>query len=324
MDNIRTSIEILFKKQNPETILDKYYNSLNDNKIDRELFSATYSYEKADCYNKDEIQNVYDIIDSSWKKLSKTKENSIFNILVNFTKDILTEDKGVPICRYKYFLKWRELSYLLGEDLLTTAHFAYNDFIKNYNRTIFSWKPIISTDNIRLKELLKKGTAENHFHLKGSSPHTALSWISLMNNIQNRDSDFKKIQKEKKLSPEISYDFKTVNLEMATLVKKASAIRLFLFEKIILNMENSELDENNLLDTILKSKYNNEINLYMNDLQKKINLYKCLKGKKFGVDTPDYMIPHKISSNNYHEENENYNGNILLYGERYFLYTYFK
>lgn len=322
MDNIRTSIEILFKKQNPEKILDKYYDYLNDDKIDRDLFTSTYSYEKPSFYNKDEIQNVYDILDSEWKKLEKTKIDSIFNILVNFTKDILKEDKGTPVCRYKYFFKWRELSYLLGEDLLTTAHFAYDDFIKNYKRSIFAWKPIISTDNIRLKEILKKGSAENHFHLKGSSPHYNLAWISLMNDIKNRDSDFNKIEKEKKLSPEVNYDFNTVNLELKVLIKKASAIRLFLYEEVLLNSEASEMNEKELINKILKSKNNSEIKLYISDLQKNINLHKYLNGKRFDDEIADYLIPKNISSNNYHDKDESYNGNILLYGERYFLYTY--
>lgn len=322
MDNIRTSIEILFKKQNPEKILDKYYNSLNEDKLDRDLFTSTYSYEKPNFYNKDEIQNVYDILDSEWKKLEKTKIDSIFNVLVNFTKDILKEDKGIPVCRYKYFLKWRELSYLLGEDLLTTAHFAYDDFIRNYKRTIFAWKPIISTDNIRLKEILKKGLAENHFHLKGSSPHYNLAWISLMNNIKNRDSDFMKLEKEKKLSPEVNYDFNTVNLELKALIKKASAIRLFLYEEVLLNSEKLEMNEDELINKILKSKSNSEIKLYISDLQKNINLHKYLNGKRFDDEIADYLIPKNISSNNYYDEDESYNGNILLYGERYFLYTY--
>ena len=136
MDTIRTSIEILFKKQNPQKILDKFYSLRRIDVVDRELFSTTYSYEKADCYNKDEIQNIFDTMDSQWKKLHKVKEDSIFNILVNFTKDMLTEERGIPLCKFEYFLKWRELSYLLGEDLLTTAHFAYKDYLGNFNRPI--------------------------------------------------------------------------------------------------------------------------------------------------------------------------------------------
>ncbi|BDU50719.1 hypothetical protein [Haliovirga abyssi] len=323
MDNIRATIEILFKKQNPEKMLYKYYNSIKEKNVDRDLFIATYSYENPTKYNKDEIENVYSLLDSNWKKLEGVKEDSIFNVLANFTKGILIENKGVPLCKYKELLRWRELSYLLGEDLLTTAYFAYKDFTISYNRTIFAWKPIISTDNTMLKEIMKKGCAENHFHLKGSAPHFQLAWISLMNNIEGRDKEFKKIEKETRLSPDVNYGFENFSLELKALVKKASAIRLFLYKKFILK-EKIEKVENFKMNYILKSKNNSEIKLFIRDLQNEINKLKYSNGKKLNGEIPDYIIPKKISLNNYNKDNMKYNGNILLYGERFFLYTIFK
>jgi len=323
MDNIRATIEILFKKQNPENILHKYYNSLKKTTVDKDLFLATYSYENPTRYNKDEIENIYNLLDSNWKKLEYVKENSIFNVLVNFTKEILTENKGIPLCKYKELLRWRELSYLLGEDLLTTAYFAYKDFRISYDRTIFAWKPIISTDNVKLKEILKKGVAENHFHLKGSAPHFQLAWISLMNNIKDRDKEFKNIEKETRLSPDINYGFNNFSLELKALVKKATIIRLFLYKKFILK-EKIEKQEEFKMNFILKSKNNSEIKLFIVDIQNKINEIKYLNGKKLNGETPDYIIPKKISLNNYNKEYLKHNANILLYGERFFLYTIFK
>ncbi|MGB6128158.1 MAG: hypothetical protein WBG30_05355 [Psychrilyobacter sp.] len=324
MDNIRHSIEIIFKKKNPETIIQKYFGLKEAKDFDRDLFSSTYSHERPHLYNKDEISNVSDLLESKWKKLEYVKKDNVFNVLVNFTNEILTEEKGNPICKFEKLLKWRELSYELGEDILTTSYFAYKDYVHNYDRTIFAWKPIVGTDNNKLKELLSKGTAENHFHLKGSSPHFQLTWISLMNQVLNRGEEFSKLEKDLMLEPDTKYSFKEDLLSTRTLVKKAAYIRYMMFSLINeIKLEDKEKKPKVNIDLLL-SKNDSELNFYLSDLQQEINYLKYEFGKEYSGEIPDYAIPKSISDNNYNYKDREYNGNILLYGERHLIYSFLK
>ncbi len=323
MNNIRKSIEIIFKKENPELIIQNHFKLKKDYKFGKDIFQRTYSYENPLVYNKDEIENVHDLLESKWKKLEYVKEDSEFNALVHFTREVLTEEEGEPVCKFEKLLKWRELSYELGEDILTTSYFAYKDYVQNYNRSIFAWKPIVRTDNYKLRELLKKGTAENHFHLKGSSPHFQLTWISIMNNPLGRDKEFTQLEKELCLLPEVKHSFKEKILELKTLVKKASYIRYLLFS--VLNKIPLESDEKEKVDiNILKSTSDREVNFHLTELQSEIDYLKHEYGKSFGGEIADYAIPKSVSENNYNERNKEYNGNILLYGERNLLYRVFR
>lgn len=317
MDAIRESIKIIFKKQNPERIIQDYFKVKE--KSNKDIFKSMYSYENPLLYNNDEIENVYNLLDSNWKKLDQVKDEDELNVLIHFTEKVLKEEKGEPICRFKYLLKWRALSYELGEDILTTSYFAYKDYTEGKKREIFAWKPIVSTDNFRLKEILKKGTAENHFHLKGSAPHFQLMWVSLMNNILNRDYDFDKLTEGLLLDPNVGYSLSEKRLKIRSLVKKACCIRFMLFFLI----KKREVDFKKYKG-LLRATEDSEINFYLNDLQNEISLAKYEYGKRFKDDIADYAIDKGINDNNYNKKNKEYNGNIILYGERKFLYTIFK
>lgn len=326
MDNIRKSIEILFKKESPERILNDYFSIRKDDHskgIDRDYFKSLFSYENPLYYNDDEIDNVADIMETNWMVQSECKkDNTVFNILVKFTREVLREINGEPHCKYKRLLKWRELSYQLGEDLLTTSFFAYNDLISNRKRDHFAWKPVVSTDNQTLKEMFKKGVAENHFHMKGSSPHFQLSWVSLMNKPFGRGEEFRRLEKELRRTPLSHHSFIEGRSSLELLIKKASYIRYYLFCKI--NDKNKKKVREVNLKYMLLSKTSIEFDFEGIELKKDINYLKHEYGKRFGEEIPDYCILKYISKINYNLEHQNYNGNLLLYGERRFLYDCFK
>lgn len=329
MNNIRKSLEILFKNQNPEELIDKFFNPFISKRITEEIdsnvFQCLFSFQNKNLYNKNEIENITELIENNWSKNLYIEKKDFFNVLVSFSENILLEKNGEPLCNYENLLRWRELSYQLGEDLFTTSYFAYKDYKLGKERSKFAWKPIISTNNTRIKELLKKGLAENHFHLKGSGSHFQLSWLSLMNNIGIANKKFEVLYKQKRLSPEININFEAYKQDFKVLIQKAAAIRYYLTQKYILeeNIEKLEKDWE-LVKKILKSREDLEIQLYKNKLQNEIDILKFLNGKNFGGEVPDYMIPKNITENNYNKDFEHYNGNILLYGERKFLYTLFK
>lgn len=322
MDNIRKSIEILFKKENPERILNDYFSLRKDSHsegIEREYFKSIFSYENPLYYNEDEIDNVADIMESRWMAQDEcNKENTIFNILLEFTGEVLREINGEPHCRYDKLLKWRELSYQLGEDILTTSYFAYNDLVSNRYRDHFAWKPVVSTDNHALKELFKRGVAENHFHLKGSSPHFQLSWVSLMNNPFGREKEFKRLNKELRRSPTSNHGFQSESSALELQLRKAAYIRYYLFCKI------KGIEPAGSLKDLLTARSLSEFDLYGMEVERELTCLKHEYGKRFEDEIPDYGIFKGMSKVNYNCDNPNYNGNLLLYGERRFLYHCFK
>lgn len=46
---------------------------------------------------------------------------SVFNVLLHFTSEVLTERDLTPVCHYEHLLRWHDLSSYLSEDLLTTS-----------------------------------------------------------------------------------------------------------------------------------------------------------------------------------------------------------
>lgn len=321
MNNLRKTIEILFKRKNPTEVIEKYYfedikGIFSETNMERDKFLSYFQFYKNDgaIYSGDEIKNVY----SLYGEVEPNK--SIFSILLSFSENILIEENKEPICRYEELFKWRELSFQLGEDLLTTSFLANEDLKRGRDRTFFSWRPIIGNNNIRLKQILRKGSAENHFHLKGSGTHFNISWISLMNNVEKREKEFERVFRNKRLHPRIEFDFCETTYDLELLIKKAAAIRYFLYRNFF--VENiSEQEKFNLeerLGEVLKSNTLIESKIY--GFRSEIVVEKMLNGKKFENEIPDYCILKNISKENFKDKS----ATTLLSGEREFLYRILK
>ena len=206
MDNLRKAIKILFEYGDPNEIIIKRKKSFRDNpvfKLDIKRFRSFFSYSFKEYYSNDEIDNLFRVIDTEWTDFKALNTKNIFNVLVYFTyyKNVLDEDNHVPIVRFNNLLRWRDVTYSIGEDILSMAYLAYRDSKSNYDRRVFSWKPILSTNNIRIKNILSKPVAENHFHLKGSAPYYEITWISLMNDVYGRNEAFLELEKELQQEP---------------------------------------------------------------------------------------------------------------------------
>lgn len=106
---------------------------------------------------------------------------SVFALIPDYTYRVLKESDEKIVCRQEQFLNWRECYLALGQDLLVAAHLAYKSFIENRRVTDFGWSAMIGTDDRRLTQIMEKGLAENHFHLKGSTRSFDLSWLCFMN-----------------------------------------------------------------------------------------------------------------------------------------------
>jgi hypothetical protein len=227
-------------------------------------------------------------------------------MLNNYTDDILFSDNNIPVCRYEKILNWREMSLMLGQDLFTCSFFANRDVQRDTRTEIFSWPAIISTDNGRLRGILQKGVAENHFHLFGSSRTFELAWIAMMNSeaiIADTAKAFKR-----QLNHDVLGRTEYGKSPLRERLKQAAIIRVQLFDYLMGNSNDEET--------------NNRIINGLNDSVCAEIGAKCSQFM-YGYRTPetgaflDYALIKGL-------HNDNYKYNRALVGERFFLYECFK
>ena len=125
-----------------------------------------------------------DPIDEPYSPLCRT-----LDVLNHVGKQVLTIDKdNKPRVQFKQLLRWRGLSYIIGEDAIVLAFLAKNDsrlLAKTPTRTSFLWGDILPHDNERLNMLFDDGVADVHNHLNATADVFHLNWISLMNSANN-------------------------------------------------------------------------------------------------------------------------------------------
>jgi len=156
MDNLRKSIETIFNHTNPDNIFSDLFNDSDKGILSKKQFMQQ-AFGLFLNYSHNEIENVYLKLKSDWLKNAyqgQESELSIFNLLIHFNKQVLTERGKEPFVRFHHLLRWRELSFAISEDLLTCSYFAYMDNRSKRRRDYFSWRPILFSTNNRLKKML--------------------------------------------------------------------------------------------------------------------------------------------------------------------------
>lgn len=315
MDNLRRSIRLLFVDYCPDFILQTKDSEkcLNDQAF---LEHGFYTFSN---YSLDEINSVYHKLNTDWFIDPYNKQKNYFNILNHFTSKLLIEKNNEPFVNYQHLLKWRDLSHYTGEDLMTTSFFAYVDNRSQRKRDFFAWRPTAFSDNKRLRLLLNKGLAENHFHLKGSGPVFDLSWLNIMNNPTKFENEFNQLKNELGLLTKMSNASTNSKKELKVLVYKAAYIRYKIFCAIN-NIQKESLFIDITKDSNTYASYNLLLN--MHNLTREIDLLKYDVGHNFtyrGDDdcVIDYAIPKNIHSSNLDKS-------YVFYGERKLLYDCFK
>ncbi len=317
MDNIRAVLGILFGRI---PVHDVENGEVLYNNIPLNTFMALAN-EYVPRYSNDEVINLYTYLkgELGWLKNKlylesgnhNMQENiNVYDALYLFASDVLVEEDGEPVCQYINFLRWNEMTKEIDEDCLITAYLARKDFLNIKKRESFFWKPVIGHNSRALNRILERGTAENHFHLKGSAPLFHVSWISLMNNVTNSSFRHSLIEYDRRrLHRNIAYKGNYREHSLYTLYLKAAFIRLYLFGKIQGNTLIKE-DEEKISDWL-----NDELKLEINapEIQSIIDYLQ----ERYG-NTYDYAI-----SESYLQENKRQHLNEILSGERWLLYQVF-
>ena len=335
MDNLRSVLNIVLSKIPTSLIVN---SEIQYDNINRDTFVKIAGY-YLKYYSNDELDNLFDYIKNEYEdqanyvrgfEIGKYEDKegfSVFDAILIFATRVLQEIDGEPICRYENVLRWRFTSYLLEEDIFTTAYLAFQDCREGKRNRDFSWKPVIGNNNEHLNWILRQGLADNHFHLKGSAPQFPLSWINMMNHV--RSKKYEKILEgygNKRLS--VSYEIGTEEEHLYSLYLKAALIRCFLFAQIteqeffIANNlvrnnydpdpETRKWSTENLVMFLLKDK--TEIIFYRNKIQENIDFFRTNKGEK----QLDYAL-----TGEYRKGIGKNEVNNSLSGERWLMYEMF-
>lgn len=179
MKIVNEFLSVAFKHILPETVLS---GMVSYRKFGEEEFLKLMSA-YLPRYSGVELRNLYCFL----REYIGSEELDIFKLLFSEAGEILCVQDNKLCCHYHYLMRWRMITFHLGEEIFTTAFLASKlseDMVQNLG---FSWNFVLGHDNYHLNKLLLEGLAENHFHLFGSAPIFPVSWISLMNGPGNRE-----------------------------------------------------------------------------------------------------------------------------------------
>lgn len=167
------------------------------------------------------------------EKGSKEEGLNVYDLVDIFSRKVLDKVQEEVVCNYEQLQTWRMVSGKIGEDLFVAAMYAYIDFKNGKMRSTFSWRNVIGHNNVQLNMILANGISENHFHLYGSVPYFNLSWLTLMNLVDNPvlttlldQIDFNR------RNPKRMYQYGMVEIRYRVLHIQAALIRVFLFGQL--------------------------------------------------------------------------------------------
>lgn len=185
----------------------------------------------------DQIRTIYALSRDEWahRVEHNYRDNAhpnIFNVLIRFAEVVMRDNRGEPLVRFNHLFRWREVTLGIGEDIVTCAFLANER--RNEEEMLGSgldmidfckWPTILHNDNPHLKFIFEKFRLhELHSHLRASTDIFALSWVSLMNDVRSRESNFRKVA----LSQDPSR-CDIVSKQLHSRILAAASIRLFLW-----------------------------------------------------------------------------------------------
>lgn len=316
----RRWLETVFRNVTPESVFDSIKKSLKPtelpdeyvtlyNKFSNESFHH-FSKDLYSNYTPDEINNFYEVMNSKVEDTNKYPCKSLFNLLVDYSGQVLFINQRYPVVKYSEILNFREITNKLGQNIFTTSYLAYNDLYNKQETYDFGWKAVLSSDNQRLSNILNKGMAENHFHLFGSTQIFSLSWVSAMNHVENIPSFCKKF--EQPLSRD-DMPGETFENKITNELQRAAIIRQYLFSCFV-NNENC--------GSSCKKTDTNIINMLEEPLLYSItsDVYALRTNYGYRIDDEE-VFDYALKSN---MDEQNYKFNRALVGERYFMYSCFR
>ena len=138
-----------------------------------------------------EADNIYNTLESVWSQDTHKGGLGLFSLIREFAQHHILMTGTDLYCRNADLLQWRETIHGIGQTPFICAFLAAQDVVMGQTRERYAFGPLLRTDDFRLRQILSRGTAENHFHLKGSAPAFLNNWVCLMNHSTHRADSFK-------------------------------------------------------------------------------------------------------------------------------------
>lgn len=255
------------------------------------------------------------------------KRSTVFNVLLHFTSEVLTEKNLEPVCHYEHLLRWHDLTTYLSEDLFTTSFLASRDVCYRKNRYTFCWQPVIGHDNHTLNALFKRPMTELHFHLNGSSMNFDINWMSLMNKASGWGTSFKGLKRPQQelLQTTDSAIYEPIYL----CAMKAAALRMLLFKYVMGGNAIGSISASDMsvAERIIGSKSVDEAVPYVRDLDMITQRLRYAHGKKYASTDGSYRIPDYATldkhTNGISKDDLRYVLSVFS-GERWIMYELFR
>lgn len=323
MHTERENLDIVFRRTTPESILKNIHTIyelsqspefiLNARMYSKEAYEHFSPMNMSEC-SIDEINMRYSAFAES------IKGKSIFDLLVLYAEKVLEDRSDAPVCKIESCLGWNSITRRLGQDLFITAWYAWKD-IQQKSISVdmtFAWPAIIETDDRKLNSIMKRGMAENHFHLHGSTQSFSLSWICLMN---HPDYIQKYFCEKNIFDINLNYNISRGTIDNVLSIRErllyASVIRAILFNRCM-ELNNSIKQSTGCLQFQCFEKLP-----LVSTAKKQIEALRFMYGQKFcqlGTDTQ--CLDYAICRWNYRVDEMG--NNRVLAGERNFLYQCFR
>jgi len=324
MEHLSIALRALFSKQKSDDILASM-GFLESNKsgtkhLDSELTESQITNlllkEETRNYSIDQLSMTGQLVLSKWMMpdnnclpMKFNEKDSVFNVLLYFAISTLKIEDGDPVCRYESLLRWHTLTSQMGEDIFTTAYLASRNIAAKYKRKYFDWPAFVKHDCKEVNAIFERPMADLHMHLKGSSYNFDISWIYLMNHIDDINNMFTKVAESRK---DTGWDDK-----LSDRVRRAAAIRFYLANAV--GCISSSLFSKVDLYGVLTVEHTRKSVQELIDCQKENAIARCVNNSEIKRFIIDY-IPVEHYSNECVENLVMASERSLLYNAFYYIY----
>ena len=311
MDLLSQALRTIFYDVNIKHVVSNWNKGtsqfLKDNFTDQSAFHST-------AFTRTELDALLKYTTGVVQSRSKYKSNfpwhATFHLLTFFAEQCISLDRGTPVVNVGKHLQWRSLSLLFGEDILVLPYKAYNEVGERQEVIEFSWPNVIETNNTDLNDIYDLGLTDTHAHLIASAEIFELTWLDFMNNIVNRDDDYRGLLKMAETVMLTESGESTYGIDV--LLQIAAALRLYIVRA--LNGEKLKKELKHVIGLFENAYSRTKILI---DIQSAVDTLNQ-KGSKVYVDNYELPLDYTKSSAN--------SGSIynIHDGERRWLYTFFK
>lgn len=336
MDLQRSILKVLFYDFAPEWVaesLDVDINSANKHFFERTVESMKWREQKftlseltiLQSWMDDELLNDNDI--GMDKISSYSAYERVFIPGSKLGGELLDISSSYPRVKYRHLLRWRDLTLMIGEDLMALAALARHDCLTGMERSSFTWSNVLPHNDLKLNGILAQTLSDTHAHLNASTDVFDFNWIVVMNHhyILSILREDKYKSRFTGSGPHQEYDTVSRNsdIKMSVLewIEIAAVVRmriLFLIFNIKVN-KNAELPSMDFKDILLLDKLRDEFTGNYSILKDHILTthngikfdYAIIDWKEYGFSCP--MDESAIKS-----------PFMILHGERNLLYQYFR